>query len=642
MEQIQTTDQIESFDESPLNLLSLPTELLVYTISFLSEVREKVKLRCVSKRLRSVSEAPSLWREFRWSCYDRSEERCVCNVLKTCGAHIETLSFPGYVAPRVAPSKLIKSLNYCSNVKYLSLPAEIKLSIEQLREILQHMKCLKTVDVYMSTTQPRSSARCSLFSLTAHLQEVTFRLSSEQCGWLDWHVIKEWIVQGLNSKRLNIVMPMMYNHSKVINSNRWVIELLYGWTRHNPDIPADRTACIRVFCGCKVPLNLYQIPPVVQLHYGQTATLPFVKASTFGILGIREDSLLLTDFTTGGKTVHKAEVMSFTMRSITIDSLLNKNITDLNFVSDFDFTLLPYTATLHSGHLEQLAAACPNLQRLNLQNNHECLKSLKGLQMVANCCHNLQGLNLMYIPVREVECQIRLWGILNDVKLTHLAIELCALIPVDENKRYKKQLISLLKRCIHLQAFEAFCGDCEYCRSIGDQDLMSLSHFPSLQYCMLTHSPGVDTVVNTCRNLKYFICFSDRELSLVSTHCHNLQQLYIGSERSDLVEVFMDTISAHGELIHVILSVNSITTEGITALIKNSPKLLTFYVVTLQPLYDDKDERLNLKTFKATLKAKFLDRKLFTSGCYMLVQDYELRTAEQLLFENTELLPVWT
>ena len=104
----------------------------------------------------------------------------------------------------------------------------------------------------------------------------------------------------------------------------------------------------------------------------------------------------------------------------------------------------------------------------------------------------------------------------------------------------------------------------------------------------------------------------------------------------------MNTVLAHGELVHVILSVNSVTTEGITSLISNSPKLLTFYLVTFQPLYDDKDERLNLKTFKATLKRKFSDRRLFISGCYMLVQDYELRNAEQLLFENTELLPVWT
>ena len=233
-------------------------------------------------------------------------------------------------------------------------------------------------------------------------------------------------------------------------------------------------------------------------------------------------------------------------------------------------------------------------------------------------------------------------GILNDIKLTYLAVELYAFVPVDENKRYKKRLIGLLKKCVHLQALEAFCGHCEYCRSIGDQDLISLSHFPSLQHCMLTHSPGMDTVINTCRNLKYFVCFSDCELSLMSTHCHNLQQLYIGSEKSDLVDTFMDIVSAHGELVHVILSVNSVAIEGMTTLIRNSPKLLIFYVVTFQPLYDDKDERLNLKTFKSTLKAKFSNRKLFTSECYMLVQDYEISNAEQLLFENTELLPVWT
>ena len=472
-----------------------------------------------------------LWREFILSCYDRTEERCVCNVLKTCGEHIETLSFPGYVAPRVAPSKLIKSFNYCGNVKHLSLPAEIKLRIEQLKEILQHMKCLKTYDVCMSTTQPQSSSSCNVFSLTAHLQEVTFHLNSGQCGWINWCAIKDWIVKGHNAKNLNIVMPVSYNHSKVANIH-WVVQLWSeDWARRNSDIPADRTACIRVFCGCKVPLNLYQVPPVVQVHYGRTATLPFVKASTFGLLGFTDDSLLLTDFTTGGTTVHKAEFISDFIRPVVIDSLSNKNVTDLTFVTDFDFTLLPYSATIYSGHLEQLAAACPNLQRLNLQNNVHCLKSLKGLQMVANCCHNLQGLNVMHIPVREVECQMKLLQILNDIKLTHLAVELCILIPVDESKRYKKQLIGLLKKCIHLQALEAFCGYCEYCRSIGDEDLMSLSQFPSLQHCMLTHSPGVDTVVNTCMNLKYFVCFSDWELSLTPVHCLNLQQLYIARIR---------------------------------------------------------------------------------------------------------------
>ena len=149
-------------------------------------------------------------------------------------------------------------------MKHLSLPAGIKLRIEQLKETLQHMKCLKTLDAYMSTTQPQSYCSCNLF-LIVHLEEVTFHLSSEQCGWINWCAIKDWVSQGLNSKNLNIVMPviMRYDHSKVANTH-WVVQLWNeGWVCHNSDIPADRTACIRVFCGCKVPLNLYQVPPVV-------------------------------------------------------------------------------------------------------------------------------------------------------------------------------------------------------------------------------------------------------------------------------------------------------------------------------------------------------------------------------------------
>ena len=105
-----------------------------------------------------------------------------------------------------------------------------------------------------------------------------------------------------------------------------------------------------------------------------------MKASTFGTFGFTDDSLLLTDFTTGDATVHKAEFISDFMRPVVIDSLLNKNVTDLTFITDLDFTLLPFSTAIHSGHLEQLAAACPNLQQLNLQNNDHCLK---GLQMIS-------------------------------------------------------------------------------------------------------------------------------------------------------------------------------------------------------------------------------------------------------------------
>ena len=64
-------DQDNFHEESFVNLLSLPTELLVYIISFLSSLSDKEKLRYVSRWMRCVIEGtPSLWKEFVWPDYD--------------------------------------------------------------------------------------------------------------------------------------------------------------------------------------------------------------------------------------------------------------------------------------------------------------------------------------------------------------------------------------------------------------------------------------------------------------------------------------------------------------------------------------------------------------------------------------------
>ena len=41
----------------------------------------------VSRRLWSVSETLSLWREFVWPYYNYGDESCVGNILRTCGMH---------------------------------------------------------------------------------------------------------------------------------------------------------------------------------------------------------------------------------------------------------------------------------------------------------------------------------------------------------------------------------------------------------------------------------------------------------------------------------------------------------------------------------------------------------------------------
>ena len=84
---------------APLNIVTLPSELLIHIISFLTCVRDKVKLRYVSRRCLSVCETPLLWRELIWPFFDIREKRCVISVLKSCGKYVQRLSFPDHVEP---------------------------------------------------------------------------------------------------------------------------------------------------------------------------------------------------------------------------------------------------------------------------------------------------------------------------------------------------------------------------------------------------------------------------------------------------------------------------------------------------------------------------------------------------------------
>ena len=64
-------------------------------------------------------------------------------------------------------------------------------------------------------------------------------------------------------------------------------------------------------------------------------------------------------------------------------------------------------------------------------------------------------------------------------------------------------------------------------------------------------------------------------------------------------------MSAHGGLVHVVLSINSVPSNGITTLIENSHKLITCNIFTVDQVYDSEGMKVNLKGLKGTLKAKF-------------------------------------
>ena len=124
-------------------LLALPTKLLVYIISLVTSLRERVKLRYVSRRLQCACETPSLWREFVWPYYHTEDEGCVNSVLKVCGEHVKQLSFPDMKMPT---SQLLSTMAYCCNTVSLRLPSTA-LNSELLDDIFTCMGHLQTLDI---------------------------------------------------------------------------------------------------------------------------------------------------------------------------------------------------------------------------------------------------------------------------------------------------------------------------------------------------------------------------------------------------------------------------------------------------------------------------------------------------------------
>ena len=612
-----------------MNILSLPVELLVYITSFLPTVRDVVKLRYVSRRLRVVTETPSLWSEFVWPLYDRREERSVMNVLKACGVYIKRLILPNHVPP----SRIALMLSHCKNVTQLCLPSETIVDPKKLEKSLQHMQNLRKLEVqFLSDVaiEPIFQIGVGLKELTVHVQE---RLTYKQYSWL-----KEWIKNGCVPTHLTFVVLDFYPFS--FEKSSFLQFLLQKRT-----IPVHHKPYFKLHFNFKVPLNLFPTLPDFQLEFGKQGASPFVKASNFGILGLDWDLLILTDCSCNGKTLSKAKIASAdcdVFKSIR-DNMVNQNIITLKFVIEFDFA---HSGSLHSGHLEQLSIACPNLQRLNLAGNEECLSSLQGLQMIAQNCASLCGLNLSYISVKKVEDQVVLWEILSDMTITHLAIEVCIFQPLIGNGEY---LVSLFEKCSSLHGLQLDAiyrsSSCEECIDYGGQWLL-LSYFPVLKYCKVQTDDDendVQEILDSCEQLFCLSCKSYAQLSLSSASHSNLQQLCLGSYRTNLPNIFMETISAHGGLVHVIFHVNSVTVEGITSLVVNSPRLLTMIILTSQFVCNDHGSKVNSKDIISSLRKRFPGRKLFTAGDCRVVQKYRgyLSSLEEDFLYGTDLGPLW-
>jgi len=625
--------ECKTCEVSPLTILSLPVEILVHIVSFLSSARDKVKLRYVSQRLRVVSETPSLWSEFMWQRYDCRENGSIVHMLRACGGYIKRLIF--HSSPNhVTPSTLFEMLNHCNKLTHLSLPPGTKLDFENLRTALQHMKSLTHLEVNLGTaSKPFSISR---------LEKLTLHVSED----VNLGLLETWISEGCLPCTLILVMTEWITFSSVFK-----VGLLNPLIIHIAAInyiPKEHMCHFKLFNILRVPLDLFPSLPHFQVKFGQTASLPFVKASWFGILGLDWDLLVLTDCVCDGEVYYRAEVACWNAFASYQDSMLNKTIDSLKCVTEFDF---PYhndcASSLLSGHLEQLAVACPNLQRLSLRGNSHCLMSLKGLRMIAHCCHDLSGLNLDLISIVAVENQLGLWEILSIMKLTHLLVDACLFQPIVYDDSYEENLYSLFQKFSSLQALQL--SNCYVYEIIYESDSKYrikwslLAYFPTLKYCRIDdalESTVLHDAISSCKELVCLSCTSVRTLMSPVYHS-TLQQLCIAAN-VDLHDEFLKAISAHGGLVHVVFSMKSITVKGITSLVKNSTSLLTLIILTVYSIHGEDGSKVESKDALYNLKKTFPNRKLFTGGECRLLQNYNESYMKLFKFlYGTDLLPLW-
>ena len=131
----------------------------------------------------------------------------------------------------------------------------------------------------------------------------------------------------------------------------------------------------------RVPISLYPSIPLMKFQFGPSATPPLIKLTDHGILGLQYDTFPFTD--------HYDEVRhSMTAQRYYLNAVKEQHyncMSNLHSVSNVDFSFID----IYPGHLEQLAIACPNLERVNLMYATKCLQSVKGLHAIADRCKNL-------------------------------------------------------------------------------------------------------------------------------------------------------------------------------------------------------------------------------------------------------------
>ena len=349
-------------------LLILPTELLVMILSYLS-IRDIISMQFVSQRFKEISETPSLWKKFAWPDY---EPRHVCNmskVLKTQGEHVRLIFFPAHVTL----VNILEMIHYCPKVTHLSLPRKTHLSPDNLEEIVHTMTHLQQLDVFTSSIWCGLSHRKSIINFIQLLEITTARVKNltlkfdwdEGENYFDYVESIEYVVYILkivleDNEPLPSIINLLICDQGVPWSSHYIYERLESCLSSSYTIASLE---IGFYDITRVPMDLHPSIPLRKFQFGPAAKPPFVKLSDHGILGLDKDVFYLSDYCHYGNLKASLSVSSKYYDSDLVKDKYLHCIGNFNSVSNVNFS----GVNVYPDHLEQLAIACPNLERLNLR-----------------------------------------------------------------------------------------------------------------------------------------------------------------------------------------------------------------------------------------------------------------------------------
>ena len=642
--QAKAVDSEEDIIYHSKSLADLPTEVLVKIMTYLP-TRDRIMMRYVSRKCQEVSEVPLFWKEFVWP-YGSRHVSSVSSIFKACGEHMRRIVFPAHVTP----TKILEMANSCTKVTHLGLSRGTQLSLNNLEEILCTMTQLHQLDMFIPTEfihlEERTESIEGLLKAAVSLRELKLRTENPM------HTIRTIKVWGVKDNRLPSIINILTCISDKNVLEDITVELHLLWSNLNSKLSAVE---IGLYNDKRIPMHPFPPVPLINVKLGEMAAPPLVRFSDHGMVGLKNNIFFISEYDHCGMVRHTV-TPSFSFKYLSIISEKHFNSTShSNSFSCIDLS----RATVCSNHLEQLAVACPNLQRLNLKDNVDCLEDMQGLHAVVSICQNLEGLNLAGISLSSVESCLAVWELLSSMKkLTHLAINLCILKPCDLDDGSKSRLINMVASCHSLQALELHCHFNRSINQIGQFDRryknccsiessntdFTFSHFPSLTHCRMSHFQysGLRYAIANCHKLKYLCENNAYEASLcsLSNNCH-LQQLCIRSSTYGLTDKLVEALSVHGGLECVVLYVNSITINGITTLISNSPNLVLLRIIMRMPLFSEERSEVD---YTERIRNMFPNQKLFVVGnfevCY--VQDYSHKVStHDVTLLDTHLNSLW-